>query len=327
MLVGIPEQNLEADMVRLVEMREEVVLCQQKEDSVTCDDVIIPRYINGIYSRGVVGLGVLNWKGLDRESNYLYALHTDFARMGVLIVDTVNKVGHSHLLDGDLFAQLSSLAKHYPPAQVLVTDHRVAKHLREHYVTVQYYTLPSDDVLVAAELLLKRFLAERHLIQFWEQFAFLDSAKQCLRIPFAAAEQLHLEQLFGLLNRCASKDGARVLREWVFKPLRERHAIERRQRAVVELSEVLPLREVFSRELGLLKDVNRCVAQLYGYANTYHKALSEVSYKPFALLKAFLGDVKSLLITVKYKMCSNGFKSEVLLELLDHASKQCGWHW
>ena len=69
--------------------------------------------------------------------------------------------------------------------------------------------------------------------------------------------------LYGILNRCKTPLGRRLLREWILHPLNDPEAIELRQEAVQALLDTPSLRESLRRVLEGLPDVERALSRLH----------------------------------------------------------------
>jgi len=91
--------------------------------------------------------------------------------------------------------------------------------------------------------------------------------------------------LLGVLDETRTAMGARLLREWVLRPLRLREPIERRLGAVAELVESVAMREHLSRALSGLADMERISARV---------AMGSASPRDLVALAKSLGAVPTL---------------------------------
>ena len=104
------------------------------------------------------------------------------------------------------------------------------------------------------------------------------------------------ESLLGLLTRCVTPGGRRLLRRWVLAPLVEASAIRRRQEAIIELGENSTLRETVLRTALSLGDLERSLNSAFKLAVPPPSRVvnfSDLSGRRLRDLSALLGKLES----------------------------------
>lgn len=286
-LAGFPHHSLDTYLPKLVRAGLRVAICDQLED---------PKQTKTIVKRGVTELvtpGVtFNDKVLDtRKNNFLAAVVLDKKHAGVAFLDV--STGEFLLSEGTL-PQMRKLLHSFSPNEVLYRRHADQEFTAA--FGNRFYTYRLDDWVFSAEYarecLLNHFgtatlkgFGVEHLdlgvraagaalhylgetkndrishisrIQRIEQDAcvWLD-AFTIRNLELVDSPHLDARTLLDVLNHTRSPMGARLLRNWVLMPLRDRTAIEARLEVVEHLTGHLDLCETLHNTVHSMGDLER----------------------------------------------------------------------
>ncbi|MCR4660281.1 MAG: DNA mismatch repair protein MutS [Bacteroidales bacterium] len=291
-LAGIPYHAIEQYLPRLVKAGYRVAICEQLED---------PKTAKGLVKRGVTELvtpGVAyNDMVLEvKKNNFLCGLHITDGEHGISFLDV--STGEFFVAQGDL-AYIDKLLQSFRPAEVVLQRKR--RHWFEEHFAERYVITTFDDWVFhsdfAHELLLKQFgtaslkgfgvdglpagvvaagavlhyLGETHHDQTGhicklqrieeERYVWLDKFT-ARNLELVDSPNPGAATLLGVVDRCATPMGSRLMRRWLLMPLKEVAAIEERLSVVDYL---VRSRDFADRALALVRavgDLERLISKV-----------------------------------------------------------------
>lgn len=263
-MAGVPYHAVENYLARLLKKNQSVAICEQIGDPATSKGPV-DRQVTRILTPGTVTDDAL----LEaKRDNLLLAIHQHRQHYGLAWVDLSE--GRFHLLQLDQEEQLLAEITRLQPAEILISESFTPPEwLQIHLVK----TRPAWDFdsQRATELLKKQFNT-RDLHAFGESdYPYAFPAAGCLLsylqltqrqalphltaitleqsedyLQLDSATQRHLElfetnqggrglTLLAILDKTACAMGSRLLKRWLGQPLRQHAAIQKRQRAIIEI--------------------------------------------------------------------------------------------
>ena len=294
-MCGIPHHAAEAYIGKLLQAGRKVALCEQISEP--RPGKLVEREVTQILSPGTH----LDEKILPAErNNYLAAICPSARAIGVAVVDlTTGEFKTTELADVDaLRTELERLC----PAEVIhpvkavslrqsfqqgagvwsdfedwVFAPETATHtLCAHFgvQTLDGFGLKDRPAAIGAagaalhylNQHLRRNVSHLRRLQFYTQDSFLQLDAAALRHLEILEPLQHTApretSLFGILNQTSTPMGARLLREWLARPLANTRNIARRQRAVQALLDNPSLHASLRGQLRQVRDVERTASRL-----------------------------------------------------------------
>ena len=290
-MAGVPVQALETHLARLVKLGESVAICEQIGDPALAKGLVERKVVRVVTPGTVTDEALLD----ARREQILLALSSRDGRYGIAAADLSSGRFVLSEVDGEaaLAAELARLA----PAETLVAEgvtwpRTVAslsglrqrppwhfdqgsarRSLTELFRTRDLSGYGCDDcelALGAAGALLQYVKdTQRGALPAFVGLS-REHAEDTVALDAATRRNLELDQsasgraehgLAGILDRTATPMGARLLRRWLHRPLRDRDALRERHHAVarmIDLGTHAGLRETL-RGLG---DVERILARV-----------------------------------------------------------------
>ena len=274
-LAGIPYHSVDTHVANLVKRGHRVAICEQMAD---------PSSVKGLVPRDVVRVvtaGTVTDPGslAEAASTYLAALVRHRGVDGGALADV--STGEVRVAAGeDVVAEVLRSS----PAEILVED----RELLPGHDSTPLRVRPAIAEVEADALIARQFgeqaraslvpadaaaAALAHVLAYLEE-TFPDALKAIQRIrPLAESETLVLDQrtlrnldvfategrqsLFGVLNETRTAMGARLLREWLQRPLRDAGALEARHDAVAWAAEHPVESEQVTAVLRTMPDIAR----------------------------------------------------------------------
>ncbi len=290
-MAGVPCHALESYLARLVRLGESVAICEQIGDPATSKGPVERKVVR------IVTPGTLTDEALldERRDNLLLAVHAVEGRWGLASLDLAG--GRFVLSEVQGEEALSSELERLKPAEVLASeDAALPAALREHpglrrqapwhfeldsalrtlngqFGTRSLAGFGADELtvaLAAAGCLLQyvkdtQRSALPHLsglaVERREDAVILDAAsRRNLELEFSLSGN-HAHTLVGVIDRCVTAMGSRLLRRWVNRPLRGRETLARRRHALAQLLEERAVDAVQAALRGIA-DVERILARI-----------------------------------------------------------------
>ncbi len=267
-MAGVPFHALESYLAKLVKLGQSVAICEQIGDPDSAKGPVERRVVR------IVTPGTLTDEALldERRDNLLLALHQVKNRYGLASLDLSGGRFIISQVEGEpaLLGELERLK----PAEILVSeDLTPPRALREHpglrrqapwhfeldsavrLLCAQFGARDLDGfgcqdlpVAVAAAGCLLQYVKDTqrsalpHLtdlrVERHEDCVLLDAAsRRNLELEHSLSGR-HEHTLIGVMDRCVTPMGSRLLRRWIHRPLRDRPVLGLRRQAVQQLMDI-----------------------------------------------------------------------------------------
>ena len=314
-LAGFPYHALDNYLTKLVRAGHRVAICDQLED---------PRFVKGIVKRGVTELVTpglsFNDTVLDtRQNNYLASLHFAQERVGIALLDL--STGEFVTSCGSL-EYIEKLIQGFAPSEILYCKNCRAEYeqaFRDAYNTyrldewlythdygyerlTKHFNTPSlkgfgieqltEGIIAAGAILFYLEETEHHKVQHISSIGRIEADRYVWLDKFTIRnlELLHPQQeggvpLIDVLDCTCTPMGARLLKKWVVLPLKDKAAIENRQRTVEAFVQQKDLHHQLLPLLKSLGDVERLISKV---------AAGRVNPREMVQLKKALQTVKPI---------------------------------
>ena len=291
-MAGVPHHQLDAYLARLLKLGESVAICEQIGD---------PALAKGLVERKIVRIvtpGTVTDEALldERRDNLLLALARAGSRFALAWVDVAG--GRCVLSEIDDEASLAAELARLRPAETLVPEDLAPVAALEHQAGLRRRP-PWHFDTDSGERALCAFFGTRDLVGFGvaplraaigaagallqylkdtQRSALphlaglsVEAAADSVAMDAATRRNLEIDQhpqgehratLAGVLDRCVTPMGSRLLRRWLNRPLRQPTVVRERSQAIGALLDAgahEPLRERFQR----LGDVERILARVH----------------------------------------------------------------
>lgn len=331
-LAGFPHHSLDTYLPRLVKRGHRVAVCDQTEDPAEAKAAkrkIVDREVTEVVTPGVT----LNEKLLEhKQNNYAFAVHWSGSTAGVAFSDV--STGEFALTQLDA-RELKSFLTLFAPAEILVSKKLkgdVPPALDGYMLTFQEdwifeldycYQLLLDHfkthslkgfgveelniAQVAAGALLhyikenqKASLGHIRRIYAFENthFMMLDaSTKRNLELTASLQQGGTEGTLISILDETQTAMGARELRKWIMRPLKNLRDIRRRLDAVEALYKAHEIRSSLRDELEQIGDLERLISRISaGRANARDLTQLRLSLERIIPVKMLLQNQESALV-------------------------------
>lgn len=297
-LAGIPYHALDAYLARLVKKGYKLAICEQIED---------PKMAKGVVKRDVVRVitpgTIMESSLLDPTANhYLVGLTSYQGKYGIAVADiTTGSFATTHVGDREQLLHeifrldpreiiadvtdpllLESLVQRIPITQRQGKLLELAKHsLQGHFgvLSLQGFGLEEMPAAILAVDLLLSYIQEtqkRMLAHFTTLKSY--SIGETMELDQVTIRNLELlETLFtkkkqgsllGVLDHTLTSMGARLLRSWICRPLKDVEKIRQRLDAVDEIKQNSILRNGIRKELKQVADLERLISRV-SYGNAF----------------------------------------------------------
>ena len=249
-LAGVPHHSMERHVGRLVELGYRVAICEQMADPSTSKG-LVPRDVVRIVTAGTI----TNEAVLMRDSpSYLAVLVEYEDIIGFVVAD----IATGEIRFSDVNQSMVEIDS-FVPAELLVEDVSIVPTSADSVVVVRpaiHFSIAQKIVHTQfGEIAQKTFgensavtIASAQLIRYLEEvYPAALGALQRLR-PLSSSTVLNIDHrtlanldvlpkdgkhsLFGVLNQTSTAMGARLLRQWLMRPLREPELLSERHDAV-----------------------------------------------------------------------------------------------
>lgn len=340
-MAGIPFHSAENYIARLVRAGISVAVCEQVEDPATAKGPVKREVVRVLTPGTLSDDAFLN----ERQDNLLCAIHHDGRRFGLASLDiSTGRFVVQELADED--ALTNELAR-LNPAELLVNETMamppmVANHsavktqgpwlfeldsatrlLNEQFATRDLSGFGCQDMpaaISAAGCLLSYAQDTQRAALPHIQALTTESTDDAVQIDAASRRNLELDinqqggnehTVLQLLDRCQTPMGSRLLRRWLHRPLRHRHALGLRQGSVQALLRDFRF-EAVREQLSQIGDMERILTRV---------ALG--SARPRDLLK--LSHTMATLPELKQALVSAQEDSEQLQTIFTSIVEQPDW--
>ena len=303
-MCGVPYHSAEGYIARLVAKGYKVAICEQMEDPAQAKGLVRREIIRKITPGTVLESSMLE----EGKNNFIGAVYLDTRGAGVCFCDiSTGEVFGTQLSGSEVEQELESELGRFSPRELLLSDGAYsregllafAKDRLNAYVEragewryqlenareAAARQFPGQQLPEDQELLLRAvggLLSYLHETQK-NDLAYISNLQvyslgQFMELDYTARRNLELTaslhggekkgSLLWVLDKTRTAMGARLLRQWIEKPLLSVSRITRRQNAVETLVRDFMLRERLEKLLSGVNDMERIASRVvYGSAN------------------------------------------------------------
>ena len=303
-MCGVPFHSAEGYIARLIAKGYKVAICEQMEDPATAKGLVKREVIRMITPGTVMETSMLQ----EETNNFIAAVYMDSRGGGICFCDvSTGECFATQTTAAEAGAELVNELARFSPSEVLLSQaaaacgeildfarNRLDCYLvqnREHFfaacsaldaVKAQFAsqeTLPEGELLQLAAGALMQYLRENQkndLAHIRRLEAY--GRSQYMELDYTARRNLELTtslrtgekrgSLLWVLDHTKTAMGARLLKQWLERPLRSVPQIQSRQNAVAELVENDLLRDDLAAAMSKIYDIERIIGRIvYGSAN------------------------------------------------------------
>jgi DNA mismatch repair protein MutS len=290
-MAGVPHHSVDGYLARLVRLGESVALCEQIGDPATSKGPVERQVVR------VITPGTLTDEALldSKRANYLAAVSTSAEATGIAWLDLAS--GHFSVMQLGVGDDLQGEIERIKPAEILVSEdasvpdwlsggpgvnERPPWHfdpetgqraLCQQFGTQDLAGFDAGDIPVAigAAGCLLQYVKDtqraavphiRSLTRERRDQAVIMDATTRRNLEIDASLGKHDEYtLAGIMDRCATPMGSRLLRLWLHRPIRDRETLAMRQDAVAKILEH-SARDDLHRDLSEIGDIERILTRV-----------------------------------------------------------------
>ena len=320
-MAGIPHHSADGYIARLIRAGHKVAICEQMEAAVKGRKLVRREVVRVITPGTITDTQFLD----GAANNFLLAVHGAGRALGVALVDVSTGdfwVGEAP--DESALALLEAALMRQPAEIVLASgaESRWSRAVAERGIPITLAPADAFALRAARDALITQFGAASldsvgvasmsagieaaggalayvretqgeslsHLTGLQRFVAgdamLLDStAVATLELVETAQERSRRGSLLGVLDRTRTPMGARLLRQWLLRPLLDREAIGRRQGAIAALVDAPAARAALIQRLSRIGDLERL---------TSRAALGIAHARDLVALREFLGELPAL---------------------------------
>lgn len=334
-MCGVPFHSASVYIAKLIERGYKVAICEQVEDPKTAKGIVKREVIRVVTPGTVVDEELLD----ERTNNYLAVLYGKDSEYGFAVSDISTGELYTTQFKGDDDA-LSEIARYEPKEILLNGDaakkiggqielrfHVVPDECTDEFFENDYYEskilarfakqsleevgLKNKQYAVYAvgamitylEHTQKQSLTYLDTITAYELNQYMDldiNTRRNLEITETMRDKTKRGSLLWVLDYTETSMGARLLKQWIEKPLINPLEINKRLYSVKELCDNIMLRDELTEILGGMRDISRIISRV---------SLGTVTPRDFAALRATLLNLPEL----EYRL--SGVKSPMLSEM------------
>lgn len=352
-MCGVPFHSAEGYIGRLVAKGYKVAICEQMEDPALAKGLVKREIIRKITPGTVLESSMLE----ESRNNYIGAVYQDSRGAGVCFCDiSTGEVSATQLPPEGVSGEICNELARFSPRELLLSDGAysnqtvltfakerlnayteqagewrfVPENARE-AVEKQFagQSVPEEQILLIQAVggLLsylhetqKSDLAYIRSLQIYRQSQYMEldyTARRNLELTASLHGGEKKGSLLWVLDKTRTAMGARLLRQWLEKPLVSVPQIQRRQQAVGALVQDLMTRDALEKQLSGLNDMERIASRIvYGTANGRDlRALYQVCCRLPDIRESLSGFYQPLL----RELCRELDTLEDVAELIDRA--------
>ena len=303
-MCGVPYHSAEGYIARLVAKGHKVAICEQMEDPAQARGLVRREIIRKI-TPGTVRESSMREEG---RNNFIGAVYLDTRGAGLCFCDISTGEVFATQIDGaDAAVQVQSELGRFSPREVLLSDGAYSRtellsfvqdrldayaeragewrFVQENAAQAAQKQFPGQSFSSEQELLLravggllsylhetqKNDLAYISRLQIYGQSQYLEldyTARRNLELTASLHGGEKKGSLLWVLDKTRTAMGARLLRQWIEKPLLSVPRIQRRQNAVEVLFRDIMLADRLEKQLTGLNDLERITGRVvFGSAN------------------------------------------------------------
>ena len=303
-MCGVPFHSAEGYIGRLVAKGYKVAICEQMEDPATAKGLVKREVIRMITPGTVMESSMLR----EESNNFIAAIYMDSRGGGICFCDaSTGECFATQTTADEAAAELVNELARFSPAEILLSQAAeeqaeimdFAKNRLDSYLVrgqerfFAYHAaveaakqqfseqgeLPEGDLLRLAAGALMQYLRENQKGDLSHIRALeVYGRSQYMELDYTARRNLELTtslrtgekrgSLLWVLDHTKTAMGARLLKQWIERPLRSVPQIQSRQNAVAELVKQDQLRDDLAAAMAKIYDMERIIGRIvYGSAN------------------------------------------------------------
>ncbi len=334
-MCGVPHHSVNTYINKLLEKNYKVAIVEQLTDPkeakglverdvvrvVTPGTIIEDDMLENKHNNFLLSIALeknkcsLAWADVSTgEFNITYAPYEP----GLLkVTDLILEINPNEIIVNDQFLEAAQtipqyILKQFRPlycAEYIFNDSSILKKLSTRFSNAEKLNKKVSVISAAAlweylNLTQKNSLVHMNTLTLIERgdYLILDSAAvKNLEIFHSLGDHGHRGTLLWLLDKTETPMGARKLKSWLERPLRNKDDIEKRLDAVEELTSNFALREDLRLTLEDICDIERiCTRVAYGTISPRETVFMRKSIKNLPTVKNLLKNVKSELLKLSY---------------------------
>ena len=302
-MCGVPFHSASVYIAKLIEKGYKVAICEQVEDPKTAKGIVKREVIRVVTPGTVVDEELLD----EKNNNYLAVIYSQRDKYGFAVSDiSTGEIYTTEISGAD--EALNEIAR-YEPKEILLNSDAAGKLSAQ--VELRFHITPdecTDDFFENSKF-------EKNILQQFGKNSLseiaLDTkpyAVRNLEITETMRDKVKRGSLLWVLDNTETSMGARLLKQWIEKPLINPIEINKRLYSVKELTENIMLRDDLSTVLSGTYDISRIISRI---------SLGTVTPKDLIALKMTLLQLPELeytLSNVKSPMLGDMRKNFDLLE-------------
>ena len=295
-MCGVPFHSANVYVAKLIEKGYKVAICEQVEDPRLAKGLVKREVVRVITPGTIVDSELLS----ERDNNYLAAVYCGGGTYGITFSDISTGEIYATCVSEGMHV-VNEMAR-YIPAEIIVNDECEASVLSEIELRIkrkpsvlidEFFEFDNMDAMlekqfpgeeldyniVNAEVLKKSVCTALRYLESTQKssFSYMNKLKlykigEFMDMDVAARRNLEITEtmrdggkkgsLLWVLDRTKTSMGARLMKQWLEKPLLSADMIRRRLDAVEELTGKIMLRDELSEALSGIYDISRITSRV-----------------------------------------------------------------
>ena len=333
-MCGVPFHAADSYIARLVAKGHKVAVCEQMEDPKSTKGIVKREVIRVVTPGTILDDGLLN----ARKTNYMASVCRESGISAVCFADvsTGELLGTVLYDDSDCSKLINELAR-FSPVEIALggkggTDRRINEYIsnrasalcftydatetqvgaKERVVSqIKNASDITDSLLLTATAALLDYLVEtqkaqlKHIreinIYTSQEFVDIDAASQRnLELVETMREKTKRGSLFWVLDHTETAMGARMLKQWILRPLVNAAAVNNRLLGVEEIYADMAWREEIGEALKGINDIERLMSRIsMGSANARDLLALKNSFLKLPHLNKLMCAARSMVLSVQ----------------------------
>lgn len=334
-MCGVPFHSASTYIERLISRGYKVAICEQVEDPKNAKGIVRREVVRVVTPGTVTDENLLD----ERSNNYLAVLYAENGTFGFAVTDVSTGEMYASELEGAARA-LNELARYSPKEVIMnlqaangtAKELQIRFHLKPEIKTDEFFNIKDITAKVSSQFggkslneldlqdkpkALKSVGAALVYLEYAQKsrVAYIDklnvySTHEYMELDIATRRNLEITEtmrdkskrgsIFWVMDNTKTSMGARLLKQWIEKPLLLPEQINKRLESVKELAQNLELRNDLRELLSSTYDISRIISRL---------SLNTANPRDMVALKNTLIKLPGLVTLLK------GAKSELLSEL------------
>lgn len=295
-MCGVPFHSASVYIAKLIERGFKVAICEQVEDPKTAKGIVKREVIRVVTPGTIIDEALLD----EKSNNYLAVIYASADELGIAVSDiSTGEVYTTEVSSADM--AVNEIAR-YEPREIILNDRaskllfneielrfHITPDVREDEfflntdaedrISKQFSQTPSElsienkrASLIAVGAMLcylehtqKSGLSYINTLSSYEVNMYMDldmSTRRNLEITETMRDKAKKGSLLWVLDKTKTSMGARLLRQWIEKPLVNPLEINRRLHSVKELHDNLMIRDEMETILSGTYDISRIISRL-----------------------------------------------------------------